>query len=1359
MVNSNKQAIVAQLTFVLIFIGNLSIAQSLYEIDQYTVAHGLDSDYARGMCQDSLGLMWFDHDSHISRFDEYKFKIFRHDPDDSLMNLGLPLIGRLQSDKYGNLWINNLINHNARQDILKYDFKTEGFIRIQPSVQHYINWIAADQNKHRLWLGARFGGGLYEYNQGTGETRSHLNENDKDNLLLNNHISIIEDQGDNLLLSTKNGLWNYSKSKHIFYRPHLLNSQDSSLFFSGWVIKIPQSNWVLLQNSWVLLKVDSLLNIKLRIDLPTEIHNSDFAIDKQDVIWFLNQKGVFRYEYARGNIKTIYDNTTNQHHLSEITIDRNDNVWFTSETGIRKINRPDFEYYISKTIDTHKSRTDYIQLYKQGHENYSLVLGGRDFNNALWTAPIKLENSELTPISFDGQHDHPANLVSSNIGKNYIWIAAYSRGVIGIGYDSISRKLNPNNVVYYSREQGNPYTLSCDSTINVYEDKFQNLWVTTAKGLNKIDLKMKYGSVNSVHHYYNNPYDTNTINFNAIDFIVPEDESSFWVSTSVGVDLFKNGKFHHVFKGRERVGCIGKSKKGFLYVGTGGGLYTVNNNNGKYSIKKTIVTEDVDIGFIEDNYNRLWISSRKGLLLFDPEKNIVVNFSNQKTLSNTGGFAKTQDGIIAVTLNDAIITFDPQKFNLSNTESHTILTSLKINNRIPITGNRSVGTNDFKIPSDIKVLNDLTLDYLHNNFSLEFSSVEMIAPQNILYRYKLDGYDQDWIITKANNRTVTYTNLSAGQYTFRVESSNHHGVWSNNQRILKLTILPPPWKTWWAYSLYGFLVIGLLYWARTNIVQRERLKTTLKVKQLEHEKEHYELEKAKEVNRVKTSFFTNISHEFRTPLTMILVPVEHLIEKYKNDLNTLNALNIIKRNADLLLKLINQLLDLSKLESGALQIEKSEGNPYQFVRAIASSFDSIASQKNIYFKIDIPEDNCIANFDKNKLETILINLIYNAIKFTPNHGKVQIRARIENNQLILSVIDSGIGIPKHQVNRIFEKFYQTNNIQKDFGTGIGLSLVKELVTLMKGTIVVKSKVGKGSVFQVRLPLELSESHINKVEISTLDKLPTLSYPLQAADNGTHKDQNNKATLLIVEDNRDLRMFIVDFLASEFNLIEAQNGKVGLSKATSEIPDLIISDVMMPEMDGIQMLSKIKMDIRTSHIPVILLTAKTVEESKLIGLQAGADDYLIKPFNRSELLLKIRNKVSSITKIREHIKLELLKESPKIKVKSADEQFLIKVKEIIHQRLADEQLSVESLADEMGLSRVQLYRKITALTGFSCNELIRVFRLQKAAQLLDQNWGPITQVAYEVGFSNLSYFSKAFKEQFGVLPSEYINGKN
>jgi len=959
-----------------------------------------------------------------------------------------------------------------------------------------------------------------------------------------------------------------------------------------------------------------------------------------------------------------------------------------------------------------------------------------------------------------------AHIKRMAIGKDYVWFTSFSGdGVFGYPIDKKNGMIKSDRPRLFEGPPDGPNTdysnfLSIGDPLALYEDAKNQLWVGTDSnwGLNRINLSLPYGTPGSVKQYKHDERDSTSLAYSYYLFsLYPENDSSLWIVTMLGLDLLQGNRFMHVVKDLE-TSLVTKARDGTVILGAKSGLYTGRKSGSRFSFSKlSIIGEDFITSFAEDRLGRWWIGTNTGLVYYDPKDQTTLKFLEQDGLASSQvKVLLLPTGIIAATTNKGLSLFNPLDLQVIKSKTRPVFTQLMVNNQSAKKEYEPNAIDDFKIPNDINNLSQLVLDYKHNIFTIEFAALELTDPFKNVYAFKLDGFNENWIQTDAKNRRATYTNLDPGSYTFRVKSTNAHGIWSDLESTLKIVILPPPWRTWWAYSGYSLLFASLLLLARRNILKQERLSSSLKLAKVEQEKEHFELEKAKEVDRVKTSFFTNISHEFRTPLTLIKGPVQDLMDKYANEPKTQEKLKLVQRNSDLLLKLINQLLDLAKLESGSLRVENTEGDVFSFVRALISSFESFARQKGINLSIDVPPEKYHALFDKDKLETILINLVNNAIKFTPAHGWVTVIAGLTHNpnMVQLSVKDTGIGIPEDQQSKIFERFHQVSEAHREVGTGIGLSLVRELVELMGGTISVNSEVGKGSEFVVVLPLETVTSHKLQLEDSihqveqVFDLIETHSAGSQEGERG------QKPHILVVEDNTDLRHFIIDSLGDEFSYLEAEDGKQGLEIASREIPDLIISDVMMPEMDGITMTGKIKKDLRTSHIPVILLTAKSSEDSMLSGLSSGADDYLTKPFNKNELLLKIRNGVTHQVKLRVKLRAELMSTAPRVHVLSEDEKFLNSVKEKILERLSDEQLSVESLAEDIGMSRVQLYRKVSGLTDISVNELIRKLRLQRAAQLLQQRWGPVSQVAYEVGFSNLSYFSKVFKEEFGIVPSEY-----
>ncbi|MEX2116845.1 MAG: ATP-binding protein [Bacteroidota bacterium] len=569
-----------------------------------------------------------------------------------------------------------------------------------------------------------------------------------------------------------------------------------------------------------------------------------------------------------------------------------------------------------------------------------------------------------------------------------------------------------------------------------------------------------------------------------------------------------------------------------------------------------------------------------------------------------------------------------------------------------------------------------------------------------------------------------------------------------------LHVYAPWWRTDWAYILYAAIgLVGLLVLRRLE-VRRTRRKHIL-------EMEHFQTEKLKELDQLKSRFFANISHEFRTPLTLIEGPLKQLKSGELKG-NPEEQYDMMLRNTRRLTRLVNQLLDLSKIESGDMKVRGRKLDIAELVRGVAAAFESLAKRKQIEFRVKSSEESIIGWFDGDAVEKIVTNLLSNALKFTTEDGRVTLDVSRNGipTSVDITVTDTGIGIPSDQLSRVFDRFYQVDasQVREQEGSGIGLALAKELVDLHKGEITVTSEPGRGSTFTVRLPL--GKEHLKPEEIVEADergKPREVKTGIREPEKMESQDVEGKEglpLLLIVEDNADMQKYMRTHLEGAYNLFEAVNGEEGLLKASEVIPDLVISDVMMPKMDGFEFTRRIKTDEKTSHIPVILLTAKASAEHKLEGLETGADDYLVKPFDAKELLVRVKNLIEQRRKLRDRFQREITLQPHDIPITSMEEQFLSRAKEIVHNHLSDPNLGVELFAEEMALSRSQLHRKLYALTGVSPGEFIRSMRLQRAAVLLQKHFGNISQVAYEVGFSNPSHFTESFRKQFGVAPSEY-----
>jgi len=652
----------------------------------------------------------------------------------------------------------------------------------------------------------------------------------------------------------------------------------------------------------------------------------------------------------------------------------------------------------------------------------------------------------------------------------------------------------------------------------------------------------------------------------------------------------------------------------------------------------------------------------------------------------------------------------------------------------------------------------LSLPFENNYLRFVFALPNYDKPESNQYQYYLEGFDKTWSGWTAETQK-DYTNLPEGDYKFSIKGRNIYGKVSN-EAVYTFTILPPWYRTWWAYLIYGLGGIGfitlIVKWRSRQLKKEKRV-----LENIVAERTHQlagQAEKLKEMDQQKSRFFANISHEFRTPLTLIKGPAENALQSNSASLTKKDTL-MIRDNANRLLRLVNQLLDLSKLDANKLTLSPKDGNISQFLRAIGSAFSSHARQRNVDYRIDVPEKDICVSFDHDKLEKILYNLLSNAFKFCADKGKVVFSADIEQNDLIMEVSDNGIGIPQKQLPFIFDRFYQTDgsHTREYEGAGIGLALSRELITLMHGNIDVMSDLDHGTTFTVTIPVKrISEAALTENAEKKKD-LPSIEIQKRQLSEGSSnggKVQPNVPIILIVEDNADMREFIKKQLADEYNILEAANGKTGLEIARADVPDLVITDLMMPQMDGMEFCRLLKTDERTSHIPVIMLTAKAGQEQKIEGLETGADGYLTKPFDKKELKVRVKNLITQRQQLRERFSREILLEPKKIAIAPMDEQFLQKILDRIEMNLSDPEFGVPQLQDDLAMSKTQLYRKMKALTDRSPGEFIRNYRLKRAAQILAQQGDNVTQVAYSVGFNNLSYFAKCFKELFGVNPSEY-----
>ncbi len=727
------------------------------------------------------------------------------------------------------------------------------------------------------------------------------------------------------------------------------------------------------------------------------------------------------------------------------------------------------------------------------------------------------------------------------------------------------------------------------------------------------------------------------------------------------------------------------------------------------------------------------------------------------------------DNIWFGTQHSEIIKYDTKKNKTFVTDFNALVRKVLINGDSLIYGGAP-------LPEDFE---PLSLNYENRNLRFEYACTFYEAEERTVFQYKLDGYDEDWS-EWTNETKKDYTNLSEGNYTFNIRAKNVYGDISKIGKY-GFNILPPVYRTIWAYFIYAILFVSfgfvIVKW-RINKLEKEKQNLEAIVDEKTKEVKHQNIrlaeqaDKLKEVDKIKSRFFANISHEFRTPLTLIIGPIEEFL-KEEREKEKHSKFSMILRNSKKLLGLINQLLDVSKLESGKMQLNAGKINIVLFAREITFMFESMAVRKSIKLNFHDEVEDIEIYCDTDKIEKVIVNLLSNALKFTGARGEVTVIISKEEQSeafrkgyVKILVMDTGTGIPQENLEHIFDPFYQADTSSKrEFeGTGIGLSLVKEFVELHKGTVAVESEVNKGTKFVIKLPMgkdhlnaeDITESkYVDEFELSGIDETESnRELETEIENTKSSEESKSKNTILVVEDNADVRAYIKQHLDNDYEIIEADNGEDGLERALNIIPDLVISDVMMPKMDGFELCEKLKKDINTSHIPVILLTAKAGDEHLLQGLETGADDYATKPFNVEILLTRVKNLIELRKQIQQKYRKQLLLQPSEIKVSSIEDEFMKKLHELVEENIENPDFNIESLSEKFFMSRSSLFRKIKAITGESPVQFLRSYRLKRAAQLLKAKSGTITEIAFSVGFNNSAYFTKCFKEQFNQLPSEY-----
>lgn len=1336
---------------------------------------GLSNNQVYAIHKDQTGFIWIGTMYGLNRFDGSKFVTYKHNPNDST-SLGDNFVLKIIEDQTGVLWIlsrnSTLSFYHPKEDIFTKDLPI--FHKNLTIPTNIISDINSD-NEGNIWIcNNRFGVYYYNFKNDSIIWLRHDTENPK-SISSNNVSSIV--QGNN-------GFYWLVNQQGIIEKldPATLNVVERVEVFSE-AVKSEVENFRLFidghNDVWVYSESRDLGAVQF-IDATKEIvrfsnqANSDYLIDntivsgitqdREGIIWIsTDHGGIIQFNKRSKQINVVQNNKGEMNSLPQNSI----TTIYTDNTGITWLGmykkgvafyHPDFFKF---KLFTHNPFNSNSLCYN----DVNCFTEDKKGNIWIGTNGKGLNYFDRRDQSFKHLTHNPnnPNSISNNIiisllsdSKERLWVGTYFGGLNLIEGSSITR---------FEHLAEDKNSISHNRIWTIFEDSKGTIWIGTLGGgvdayIPENKSFINYSSDSNYH-----------IKSDFIYSIEEDDDGLMWFGTIYGLYVldcttmecrayFEDNKNKQSLSSNI-ISAIKKDKKGRIWIGTSDGLNLYNKNSDSFTIfrKEDGLPEDDIIGIEYDNAGNLWITTRDGLsnMIIEEVNDTTFKYSFKNYNKSDGlqgstytdrAILHTNDGHILVGGVNGFNMFNPLDINTHNNNRKVDLLNFELFNKI-VKPNQYVG-NQVLLTQSIISTDEITLRHKDNIFSIEFKALDFFHPERLSYQYRVDGFTTNWLSLPKGINTATLTNLNPGKYTFRVRVSDDGTNWSP-ERTLSINIKPAPLATTAAKIFYVIIIILLIYYFRNFILHRERLKHKLATA----EKDAMQKQ---ELTNLKTKFITNVSHEFRTPLTLILAHTEKLSQNRKLS-EFSKQLTMIEKNGKRLLQLVNQLLDFRKMEVNQLKLNKSQGDIIAFLEEITATFYDLSESKNLNLTVHSEATNFEAYFDHDKLEKIVFNLLSNAFKFTPEHGEVKVLIDIINRSnskyLELKVSDTGVGIPAEMQNRIFERFYQqeSTEISTSNGTGVGLALTKQFVELHNGTIQVESLAGKGSTFTVFIPLITINPNASsdKESIDQQEENDDFITINSASEQVTESELH---TVLVVEDNTDLREYLIDNLQANYHVLSAPNGRKAWELLIKDLPDLIVSDVMMPEMDGIELCNKIKQDTRTSHIPVILLTAKSSVENKMEGLKTGADDYITKPFSFELLELRIRNSINSREKLRSKFSKNFAIEPSEVCVTSLDEQLLLKVLNTVDDNIANESYSVEQLSKEVGLSRAHLYKKLLALTGKTPVQFIRIMRLKRAADLLKSSQLTVTEVAYKVGYSGSRYFSKHFKEEFKISPSEY-----
>jgi signal transduction histidine kinase/ligand-binding sensor domain-containing protein/DNA-binding response OmpR family regulator len=1351
----------------------------IYNFARLDNTHGLSNNQVECILKDSRGFVWIGTNFGLNRYDGYRVKVYKSIKNDttSLVNNA---ISKIEEDVNGNLWIRGTVNY------VVYDILTEKFVRnLSPilapmGIRFTPTLVEIDAQKNYYFYHA--GDGVYKYDLSQRKLFYYKQSSAANTLSKGNIVSIRAKQGFLWVLHQSGLLERFNERTNTidFRNDYVLQFSAGSFIQKNLYLDSKGCPWVypgigdkgafqydLSKSVWVFFGNDKKDFHGPYDKFIASNFVRDIKEDQKKRLWIATDHGGIN----------IYDKTTN-----EVTVLRNDPMnpnslsqnsaisLFCDNTGIMWVGtyKNGVSYYHPGMFKFDKSPLFYYHNPELENKDCNVLHEDRKGN--LWigtngSGVLKLDNATGKFELYRNQKDNTSSISSDIIismledKKGTMWFGTFLGGL---------NQMQGNKFVRYSPDINNTNSLSNKSVYGLVEDHQQNIWIATlGGGLDRLDASRKNFRR---HDIANAP----GLLSNVILSLYSKDSSLIYLSTTSGINVLntQTNFITPLFKDRNQMNKLSDliiyntlvDKRDQLWVATDNGIniYNPNLKTISYLNMANGLPTDQVVSLAEDNSGNIWAGTRNGLACIYCTENpkshkyeySIVSFDENdglmSSILNQNAIFKNKQGKIYIGSTKGYTVFDPKTIHFNKIVPAPRFTELLIGNEVIEPGIKY--KKRITLDESVTHKSRIILHYDEKNFTVNFSALSYIHPEKNRYRYKLKGFDEDWIETKNGIGSVSYSNLNQGTYRLIVYASNNDNVWSTQPLELEIVIRPPFWLAWWAFGIYTILGL-LLLWYIINFNLRKQQR------EFENAQRVREAKQLHEMDEMKFRFFTNISHEFRTPLTLIISPVEKLLREAKTD-DDKSLLSIIHRNANGLLELVNQLLDFRKLDVQKDTLNLSVGDVVAFIKDICYSFTELANRKSINFSFSTSVSELRMEFDPEKMRKVISNLLSNAFKFTPNNGKIDVTIGLiqhlndQKQSLKITVVDSGIGIPAKDLERVFERFYRVENAENgnQTGTGVGLHIVSEYVKLHNGDIGVESQPGKGSIFTLLLP---ANQQIHEEIIShnlTQEEVPE---ELTGEEALVVEDHRSKLPLmLVVDDNEDFRNFISSMFTNSYRILKAEDGEIALKVILDKMPDLIICDVMMPNMDGFELCRMVKQDIRISHIPIILLTAKAGEENKYKGLEAGAEDYIAKPFNMEMLALKVSRIIERQKKTRDQFKHKVDITTTDVEITSMDEKFVKKAVALVEANLSSSEFLVEDLCREMGMSRVYFYKKILSLTDKTPSEFIRFIRLKRAADLLEKSQLFVNEVAFQVGFNDPKYFRKYFKDEYGVSPNEY-----